>query len=86
MLLSPDTASVTFTIESNDEGRFIEAIAMDADGDGRLAPDEQAAYFSRLDAQLREGLQITIAGRQIDRGSGAGWGEGDLARPPAVVN
>lgn len=62
---APHGVTVTFALETNDEGRIIEAIAMDANGDGKLTPDEQAAYFAQLDARLREGLQINVAGADV---------------------
>jgi hypothetical protein len=53
-----DNVELTFRIETNDEARMVEAIAIDADGDGKLSPAEQSRYFAQLDARLREGLQV----------------------------
>ena len=60
VLIAKDHVEVTFKIETNEEGMLVEAIAMDANGDGKLSPDEQSSYFAQLDARLREGLQISV--------------------------
>jgi hypothetical protein len=65
VLIAKDHVEVTFQIETNEEGTFVEAIAMDANGDGKLSSEEQAGYFAHLDARLREGLQIEVDGKDI---------------------
>jgi hypothetical protein len=62
VLIEKDHVEVIFAIDTNDEARIVEAIAMDANGDGKLSPEEQSAYFAQLDGRLREGLQITLGG------------------------
>jgi hypothetical protein len=65
VLIAMDHVEVTFTLDTNDEGKIIEAIAMDANGDGKLSPEEQSAYFAQLDARLREGLVVSVDDRTI---------------------
>jgi hypothetical protein len=65
VLIDKDHIEVTFTLDTNDEGTIVEAIAMDANGDGKLSPEEQSAYFAQLDARLREGLQIVFDGKDV---------------------
>lgn len=60
VLIEKDHVEVTCQIETNEDGMMVEAVAMDANGDGKLAPEEQSAYFAQLDARLREGLQIRV--------------------------
>src|SRR4051812_36336181 len=79
VLIAKDHIEVTFQIETNEEGKVVEAIAMDANGDGKLSPEEQSTYFAQLDARLREGLQISINDTDVVLGAAA---QVELA-PPA---
>ncbi len=56
--------SLTYTTEFNRPAAFGEVVKMDLNGDGQLAPAEQAKYFDELHDLLCAGLEMNINGRE----------------------
>jgi hypothetical protein len=60
-----DKIEVEVTVQLGRRAAFAEALQIDADRDGTLAPEETAAYFARLEETVRGGLELRVDGRDV---------------------
>ena len=77
--------AIHYVLDMAEIPTYTERAAMDVDGDGSVASDEEAAYRSSLVPALVDGLQLSVAGRALElrtAGHTLAFPTGQGARPP----
>jgi hypothetical protein len=60
-----DAVELEYVVQLGRQAAFAEVLAIDADRDGRLSPEEQARYFASLEETLRANLELQVNGQAV---------------------